>query len=160
MTYAGDRVLYDADTHIMELPDFLKKFADPELRDLLPEVDYGRSLVTDEEVAIIVGNGSKHTLIHKQSLIALGNRMIAEHGGLRADPDRRVTTHSVNQDIISRFLFVPYNLGWHIAHHLDISIPFRSLPEYHRELRKSGYIPDAYEYASYFKIWRALRSAI
>lgn len=87
-------------------------------------------------------------------------RSIAEHGGLRADPDRRVTTHSVNQDIISRFLFVPYNLGWHIAHHLDISIPFRSLPEYHRELRKSGYIPDAYEYASYFKIWRALRSAI
>ncbi|MEY3559553.1 MAG: hypothetical protein RL374_2259, partial [Actinomycetota bacterium] len=51
MTYAGDRVLYDADTHIMELPDFLKKFADPEIRDQLPLVDYGRSLVTDEEVA-------------------------------------------------------------------------------------------------------------
>ena len=61
MTYAGDRVLYDADTHIMELPDFLKKFADPDVRDLLPEVDYGRSLVTDEEVAIIVDNGSQHS---------------------------------------------------------------------------------------------------
>ncbi|MEN9552855.1 MAG: hypothetical protein RLY24_450, partial [Actinomycetota bacterium] len=24
MTYAGDRILYDADTHIMELPDFLR----------------------------------------------------------------------------------------------------------------------------------------
>ena len=78
MTYAGDRVLYDADTHIMELPDFLKKFADPDVRDLLPEVDYGRSLVTDEEVAIIVGNGSQHSDEHKESLIALGDRMIQE----------------------------------------------------------------------------------
>ena len=78
MTYAGDRILYDADTHIMELPDFLKKFADPEIRDLLPLVDYGRSLVTDEEVAIIVDNGSQHSDEHKESLIALGDRMIAE----------------------------------------------------------------------------------
>ena len=71
MTYAGDRVLYDADTHIMELPDFLKKFADPDVRDLLPEVDYGRSLVTDEEVAIIVGNGSQHSDEHKSHLSPL-----------------------------------------------------------------------------------------
>jgi predicted TIM-barrel fold metal-dependent hydrolase len=78
MTYAGDRVLYDADTHIMELPDFLKKFADPEIRDLLPLVDYGRSLVTDEEVAVIMDNGSQHSDEHKESLIALGDRMITE----------------------------------------------------------------------------------
>lgn len=78
MTYAGDRVLYDADTHIMELPDFLRKFADPEIRDQLPLVDYGRSIVTDEEVAVIMGNGSRHTDEHKQSLIALGDRMITE----------------------------------------------------------------------------------
>jgi predicted TIM-barrel fold metal-dependent hydrolase len=62
----------------MELPDFLKKFADADVRDLLPEVDYGRSLVTDEEVAIIVGNGSQHSDEHKESLIALGDRMIQE----------------------------------------------------------------------------------
>ena len=48
MTYAGDRVLYDADTHIMELPDFLRKFADPDIREELPLVDYGRSIVTDD----------------------------------------------------------------------------------------------------------------
>jgi predicted TIM-barrel fold metal-dependent hydrolase len=62
----------------MELPDFLKKFADPEIRDELPLVDYGRSLVTDEEVAIIVDNGSQHSDEHKESLIALGDRMITE----------------------------------------------------------------------------------
>ena len=78
MTYAGDRILYDADTHIMELPDFLRKYADPDIREELPLVDYGRSLVTDEEVAIIVDNGSRHSDDHRQSLVALGDRMITE----------------------------------------------------------------------------------
>ena len=78
MTYAGDRILYDADTHIMELPDFLRKFADPDIRDLLPLVSYGRSIVTDEEVEVIMANGAQHSDQHKQSLIALGDRMITE----------------------------------------------------------------------------------
>jgi fatty acid desaturase len=86
-------------------------------------------------------------------------RSIAEHGGLRADDDRRVTTHSVRQHPIASFLFVPFNLGWHIAHHTDAGIPFRSLPKYHAELRKSGYVNDDYEYPNYRTLWRALRSA-
>ena len=85
-------------------------------------------------------------------------RSIAEHGGLRADDDRRVTTHSVKQHLFSSFYFVPFNLGWHIAHHTDSGIPFRSLPTYHRQLRASGFVSDAYEYGSYLAIWRALRS--
>ena len=37
MTYApAGRPIYDADSHIMELPDFLKKYADPQLRDEIP----------------------------------------------------------------------------------------------------------------------------
>jgi predicted TIM-barrel fold metal-dependent hydrolase len=78
MTYAGSRVLYDADTHIMELPDFLRKFADADIRDELPLVDYGRSIVTDEEVAVIMGNGAQHSEAHKQELIGLGDNMIKE----------------------------------------------------------------------------------
>ena len=85
-------------------------------------------------------------------------RSIAEHGGLRADDDRRVTTHSVKQHLFSSFYFVPFNLGWHIAHHTDSGIPFRSLPKYHRQLQASGFVTDAYEYSSYLAIWRALRS--
>ena len=85
-------------------------------------------------------------------------RSIAEHGGLRADSDRRVTTHSVKQHLFSSFFFVPFNLGWHIAHHADSGIPFRSLPKYHHQLRASGFVTDTYEYGSYLAIWRALRS--
>ena len=35
MTYAGDRICYDADSHLMPLPDFMSKHADPRLRELL-----------------------------------------------------------------------------------------------------------------------------
>ena len=52
MTYVPDnRAIYDADSHIMELPNFLKAYADPDLRDEIPEVSYSASLVTDDEVA-------------------------------------------------------------------------------------------------------------
>lgn len=85
-------------------------------------------------------------------------RSIAEHGGLRADPDRRITTHSVRQSLITRFMIVPYNIGWHLAHHVDSGIPFRSLPRYHAELRRIGYVSSEYEYPSYRAIWRSLQA--
>ena len=38
MTYAGERVIYDADSHLMELPDFLTAHADPTLADELADL--------------------------------------------------------------------------------------------------------------------------
>jgi fatty acid desaturase len=82
-------------------------------------------------------------------------RSIAEHGGLRADSDRRITTHSVHQNLFARFFLVPFNIGWHLAHHVDAGIPFRNLPAYHRHLQKSGYVTEAIEYPNYRSLWRA-----
>ena len=42
MTYAGELLICDADSHLMELPDFLARHADPEVRDLLPSFDQER----------------------------------------------------------------------------------------------------------------------
>ena len=83
-------------------------------------------------------------------------RSIAEHGGLAASSDRRITTHCVRMDPITRFFMAPYQLGYHLAHHVDSGVPFRSLPKYHRALKESGYIFDAYEYRSYPALWKAL----
>ena len=83
-------------------------------------------------------------------------RSIAEHGGLRADSDRRIATHSVAQHLLARFYLVPYKIGYHLAHHVDAGVPFRNLPRYHAMLRESGYVDDGYEYPSYRAIWRAL----
>ena len=86
-------------------------------------------------------------------------RAIAEHGGLRADPDRRNTTHSIRQHLVARFFMVPYNIGFHIAHHVDAGVPFRSLPKLHRELVQAGFVTRGYEYPSYRSFWRAARTA-
>lgn len=77
MTYApATRAFYDADSHIMELPDFLKRYADPALREDIPEVSYSASIVTDEEVAVIMDQGGRHSDDHIAAQIALGDRLI------------------------------------------------------------------------------------
>jgi fatty acid desaturase len=84
-------------------------------------------------------------------------RSVAEHGGLMASEDRRVATHSVTQHWLARFFLVPYNIGFHLAHHVDAGVPFRNLPRYHRMLVESGYVNPGYEYSSYRTLWRRLR---
>ena len=85
MTYApAGRAIYDADSHIMELPDFLKKYADPALRDAIPEVSYAASLVTDEEVAVIMGQGGRHSAEHVAEQIALGDALISSSKEIQA----------------------------------------------------------------------------
>ena len=39
MSYAGERLIFDADSHLMEMPDFLSAHADAKSRDLLPSLD-------------------------------------------------------------------------------------------------------------------------
>ena len=85
-------------------------------------------------------------------------RAIAEHGGMERSEDRRRTTHVVRQRPLARFWMVPYNTGWHLAHHVDIGIPWRKLPQLHAELVASGWISPELEYPSYFALWRALAS--
>lgn len=85
MTYAPpDRAFYDADSHIMELPDFLKAYADPGLRDEIPEVSYSASIVTDEEVEVIVAQGGRHSAEHVQEMIDLGDDLIAKSKEIQA----------------------------------------------------------------------------
>ena len=36
MAYAGDRLIHDADSHVVETPGWLDEFADPDIRDRLP----------------------------------------------------------------------------------------------------------------------------
>ena len=79
MAYAPkERSYYDADSHVMELPNFIIDYADKEFKDLIPPVNYKASLVTDEEVEEIINNGGKHSKEHVEAQIALGDGLIAE----------------------------------------------------------------------------------
>jgi len=82
-------------------------------------------------------------------------RAIAEHGGMIKSDDRRLTTHDVRQHWLARFWFVPYNTGWHLAHHVDMGIPWHNLPAYHRELKSAGYVTDQITFDNYFQLWRS-----
>jgi predicted TIM-barrel fold metal-dependent hydrolase len=85
MAYAPDhRPFYDADSHIMELPDFLQKYADPLLRKDIPAVSYSASLVTDEEVAEIMARGGRHSEEHLAELLGLGDRLIESSKEIQA----------------------------------------------------------------------------
>jgi fatty acid desaturase len=85
-------------------------------------------------------------------------RSIAEHAGMQASDDRRQSTHTVRQHRAARVFLVPFNIGYHLAHHLDAGIPWRQLPRYHRALVEAGYITPAIEYPSYRALWSALAS--
>ena len=63
-------------SHIMELPDFITAYADPAIRDEIPEVSYSASIVTDEEVAEIMAQGGRHSPEHVAAQVALGDALI------------------------------------------------------------------------------------
>ena len=85
-------------------------------------------------------------------------RSIAEHGGMEGSTDRRRTTHHVRQSLWARFWMVPFNTGWHLAHHVDAGVPFQHLPALHRELEVTGWVTPAITYPNYRTLWRALSS--
>lgn len=85
-------------------------------------------------------------------------RAIAEHGGLMRSSDRRQTTHDVRQSRLASFWLVPFNIGYHLAHHVDMGIPNWHLPELQRELVASGWVTEGYSYPSYRSLWKALAS--
>ena len=85
MTYAPtNRAFYDADSHIMELPNFIIDYADKEFKDLIPPVNYNASLVTDEEVEKIVANGSKHSKDHVDEQVNFGDELIVKSKEIQA----------------------------------------------------------------------------
>ena len=85
MVYApNNRAFYDADSHIMELPDFLQKYADPGLRAEMPAVSYSASIVTDEEVAIIMDRGGRHSDEHVAELLGMGDSLIERSKEIQA----------------------------------------------------------------------------
>jgi fatty acid desaturase len=85
-------------------------------------------------------------------------RAIAEHGGMTRSQDRRMTTHVIRQTWPARFWIVPYNTGWHLAHHVDMGVPFRNLPRLHDELVAAGWVTAALVHPSYRALWGDLVS--
>ena len=83
MTYAQGRTCYDADSHIMELPDFLAEHADPDMRERLPRIKVprvGRLATLVEEAE----RNRKHSEREVAELLALGDTLISGPKGYMA----------------------------------------------------------------------------
>ncbi|NQY55158.1 MAG: fatty acid desaturase [Ilumatobacteraceae bacterium] len=114
----------------------------------------GVSIVFMRPLAYVIWIGSWITLWRVSNRL----RAIAEHGGMVRSKDRRMTTHVIRQTWIARFWFVPYNTGWHLAHHADMGVPWTKLPRLHDELVRSGWVTEDIVYPSYWAFWRTVSS--
>ena len=74
MTYAGERVVYDADSHLMELPDFLSRHAPKAMRDRIPDLSDIRLADVGERMRALEGNRA-HSPETVAELTALGDRL-------------------------------------------------------------------------------------
>jgi predicted TIM-barrel fold metal-dependent hydrolase len=83
MTYATGRTYHDADSHIMELPEFLAEFAAPNEKASMPKIKVPRVGALANLVDEAERNG-KHSDTHIAELTALGDRLIGGPKGYMA----------------------------------------------------------------------------
>lgn len=114
------------------------------------------SVVVDRPLMYLVWLASWMTLWRVSNRI----RSIAEHGGMIQSGDRRLTTHVVAQSLATRAWLVPYNTGYHLAHHVDMGVPWRNLPQLHAELVDAGWVTPDLEYPGYFAFIRAATEGV
>jgi predicted TIM-barrel fold metal-dependent hydrolase len=72
MSYAGDRLIYDADSHLMELPDFLSAHAESSIRDRLPNLTDALTGQFDPESH---ADQTGHSPEDVEKLLALGDNL-------------------------------------------------------------------------------------
>lgn len=86
MSYADDRVMYDADSHIMELPDFLKQYAEPADREMLPEISFGSAAGSeiDRDLHEYIAQGRQHDAETVATLRAMGDDILRGPKGYKA----------------------------------------------------------------------------
>ena len=83
MAYAQGRTFYDADSHIMELPDFLADYADPQVRERMPRIAIPRvgTLANLLEDAVA---RKAHAPDRVAELVAMGDALISGPKGYAA----------------------------------------------------------------------------
>ena len=84
MTRASGPPIYDADSHIMELPDFLRTSPIHRLKTSYPKLAIVRRLSVMRKSPVILEQGGKHSEAHVSEQIALGDELIAKSKEIQA----------------------------------------------------------------------------
>ena len=72
MTYAGERLIFDSDSHLMELPDFLSTHASQKIKDRLPDF---REMLTGQFDPESHAGKSGHNPENVKKMMALGDNL-------------------------------------------------------------------------------------
>ena len=136
MAYAEGRTYYDADSHIMELPDFLQQFADPAQRGRMPPitgVGGGRSALGLEDAAKHRGHDEQRVA----ELVALGDQLIAGPKGYHALGafDREERSQALDQLGFDRQLvFATFSAGYVFYSDLDSDLRYGAARSHNRAM--------------------------
>jgi predicted TIM-barrel fold metal-dependent hydrolase len=113
MPYAEGRTFMDADSHVMELPDFLQEFADPAVRDRLPEISFAGAGHLGDGLKEL-GARKAHRPERVDELVALGDGLIAGPKGYQALGAFNPTERSAALDLLGfdrQFVFSTFSAG-------------------------------------------------
>jgi fatty acid desaturase len=88
-------------------------------------------------------------------MLILRLRQVAEHGAVPDlyDPDPRLNTRTTHVGWWERPLFGPFNLNYHLEHHIHAGIPCYRLKDFHRFLRARGFYDETHFPSSYGELF-------
>ncbi len=134
MTYARHRTYLDADSHLMELPDFLTSHADPGIRDRLPKIDFsnGGRLTQDLELAAVTGAHPPETVAE---LTALGDDLIAGPKGYQALGAFNAGERATALDMLGfarQFVFATFSVGVAFNPQSDLDVRYGAARAHNR----------------------------
>ncbi|MCA9719350.1 MAG: fatty acid desaturase family protein [Myxococcales bacterium] len=81
-------------------------------------------------------------------------RSIAEHGCTEPGPDPLRNTRTTTPGPLARFLLAPHGVGYHLEHHMVMTVPCYNLPRMHRLLRERGALRGALVSPGYAAVLR------
>jgi fatty acid desaturase len=79
-------------------------------------------------------------------------RSMAEHSMVTDSRDPYANTRTTYANFFERLLFAPYNVNYHVEHHLLMGVPAYNLPKMHRLLKQRGYFEKGLLEPNYWKI--------
>ena len=142
---------------------------DADAEDFVPETEYRRVILESRIIVGVVGGVAIWSLaswsivplmfiglptIYGAWLVVFFG--ITQHAGMGENVlDHRYSTRSVYMNPIFRFLYL--NMNYHVEHHLLPSVPYRSLPALHEEIKTQLAPAKPSTVAAYREIFDAFR---
>ena len=134
MAYADDRTYLDADSHLMELPEFLRSHADSGVRDRLPEIDFASGGRSADNV-VEAGRTGAHSPETVAELVALGDDLIRGPKGYHALGAFNAAERTAALDLLGfdrQFVFATFSAGVVFDPKLELDVRYGAARAHNR----------------------------